>query len=132
VDEPTWVGLIVVDAVHTSQLQEHGGRQGTRDVNALAAALARPQHRFVYEPDADSADPAAAYAFGLATVHPFVDANKRTAFLVAAIFLELNGYDLARSDDEVVETMRAVANREMTERPLAKWIRSALVPQSRG
>ena len=107
-DDPTWVPRPVVDAVHTMQLQEHGGLQGTRDANALAAALARPQHKHHYEPGGDVAALAAAYAFGLATCHGYVDANKRTAFVVAAMFLELNGYDLDVAHDDVVGSVRCV------------------------
>jgi death-on-curing protein len=127
-DEPIWVDIVIADAVHTNQLQEHGGRQGVRDVNALAAALARPQQKFAYEPDADLAYLAAAYAFGIAMSHPYSDGNKRTAFLIAAIFLELNGYDIERADEQVVETMQAVADRKMTETELAAWLRMALAP----
>jgi death-on-curing protein len=126
VDEPIWVDAVIVDAVHTNQLHEHGGLQGMRDATALAAALARPQQKNVYDPDADIAQLAAAYAFGIAMSHPYSDGNKRTAFLVAAIFLELNGYDLGRTDDDVVETMRAVADKRMTETELASWIRGGL------
>ncbi|HTA73861.1 MAG TPA: type II toxin-antitoxin system death-on-curing family toxin [Gemmatimonadaceae bacterium] len=125
-DEPIWVDAVIVDAVHTSQLHEHGGLQGMRAATALAAALARPQQKYVYDPNADIAQLAAAYAFGIAMSHPYSDANKRTAFLVAAIFLELNGYDLGRADDDVVETMRAVADKRMTEIELASWIRGGL------
>ncbi|HTD59049.1 MAG TPA: type II toxin-antitoxin system death-on-curing family toxin [Gemmatimonadaceae bacterium] len=89
-------------------------------------ALARPQQKYVYDPDTDIAQLAAAYAFGIAMSHPYSDGNKRTAFLVAAIFLELNGYDLGRADDDVVETMRAVADKRMTEIQLASWIRGGL------
>lgn len=127
-EEPIWVDAVIVDAVHTNQLQEHGGLQGVRDEGALAAALARPQQTFAYEPDADIAQLAAAYAFGLAKSHPYSDGNKRTAFLVAAIFLELNGYDLTRSDDEIIEIMQGVAASQVTEARLAAWIRAALTP----
>lgn len=128
-DEPIWVNSAVVDAVHTNQLQEHGGLQGTRDDNALLSALARPRNKYGYDPDADLADLAAAYAFGLATSHPYTDANKRTAFVIAAIFLDLNGFELNRSDEEIVDTMRALAGGGLSERKLAAWIRKALVPR---
>ena len=128
-NDPIWASRTVVDAVHTNQLQEHGGLQGTRDVNALEAALARPQHKQTSEPEADVADLAAAYAFGLATAHPYADGNKRTAFVVAIIFLELSGFDFGLPDgDVIVDTMRAVANSARSERQLASWIRGALIP----
>lgn len=125
-DEPIWVDAVIVDAVHTSQLQEHGGLQGMRDASALGAALARPRQKYAYEPTADIAQLAAAYAFGIAMSHPYSDGNKRTAFLVAAIFLELNGYDVEHADDDVVETMRALADKRLTESDLAAWIRTGL------
>jgi len=127
-DEPTWVPRIVVDGVHTNQIQEHGGLQGIRDVNALESALARPQPKYAYDPAVDLAQLAAAYAYGIATSHPYADGNKRTALVIAMIFLELNGYDLNRSDDEVVTTMRAVANHHLGEAELVTWFRTALVP----
>ncbi|HWZ57920.1 MAG TPA: type II toxin-antitoxin system death-on-curing family toxin [Gemmatimonadaceae bacterium] len=127
-DEPTWVSRVVVDAMHTNQLQEHGGLQGTRDVNVLASALGRPQHKYAYEPDVEIATLAAAYVFGLATSHPYIDGNKRTAFVTGAVFLDQNGYDIDRSEQEVVETMLAVADRRLNEAELAAWIRSSLVP----
>jgi death-on-curing protein len=126
VDEPIWVDAVIVDAVHTNQLHEHGGLQGTRDATALAAALARPQQKYISDPGTDIAQLAAAYAFGIAMSHPYSDGNKRMAFLVAAIFLQLNGYDLERTDDDVVETMRAVADKRMTEIELVSWIRGGL------
>ena len=126
--EPTWVPHPMVEAVHTMQLQEHGGLQGTRDANALGSALARPRHKYHYEPGADLADLAAAYAYGLATCHGYADGNKRTAFVIAAIFLELNGYDLDVAHDDMVETMRAVADHRLGEAELAVWMRAALVP----
>ncbi len=127
-DEPTWVPRIVVDSAHTNQLQEHGGLQGIRDVNALESALARPQHKYAYDPEVDVAQLAAAYAYGIATSHPYADGNKRTAFVIAMIFLELNGSDLNRSEEEVVATMRAMANHHLSEIDLGTWFRTALMP----
>jgi len=126
--EPEWVPRVVVDAMHTMQLQEHGGLQGTRDANALESALARPRHRYAYEPDVDLAALAAAYLFGLATSHPFNDGNKRTAFVTGVVFLQLNGYDLDCPEDAVVETMLAVADHRLDESGVAAWIRASLVP----
>lgn len=127
-DEPTWVPPIAVIMAHTRQLLEHGGLQGTRDPNGLESALARPQNKWQYDPTVDLASLAAAYAYGLATAHPFADGNKRTAYVTARIFLDLNGYDLERSPREIVDTMLAVATRALSEDDLAAWIRSALVP----
>jgi death-on-curing protein len=126
VHEPVWVPRAWVDAAHYSQLDEHGGSHGIRDENALESALARPRNRYAYEPEADLADFAAAYAYGIATSHPFVDGNKRTAFVVAASFLSVNGYDVERTDAEVVEAMYAVADGGMSEADLAEWFRVAM------
>jgi death-on-curing protein len=126
--EPLWVPRAWVDAAHYGQLDEHGGSHGIRDENALESALARPRNKFAYEPEADLADLAAAYAYGIATSHPFVDGNKRTAFVIAASFLSVNGYDLDRNDVEVIETMFAVAAGTLGEPDLAGWFRAAMRP----
>jgi death-on-curing protein len=125
--EPTWVSRVVTDAVHHAQLQEHGGRFGTRDEGAIDSALARPQNKYAHETSADIADLAAAYLFGLATSHGYVDGNKRTALAVSLIFLDLNGYDIDRTDEEVEAVAIAVAARRTDESELARWIREALV-----
>ena len=118
---------MVVDAVHIDQLREHGGLPGIRDEHALDAALARPQQKHHYEPKADLATLAAAYAFAIATVHPFNDGNKRIAFLSAVIFLGLNGKDLDVSETEVVQVMTALAAGSLTEVALAEWMRGRIV-----
>jgi len=118
-----WVPRLVVDSVHFEQLNEHGGSQGVRDQSALESALARPQHRHVYKENADLADLAAAYAFGIARSHPFVDGNKRTAFVVAEIFLGLNGHEIETTDEDVVDTFMRLADGNLSEKRLAEWIR---------
>ncbi len=125
--EPAWVERLVIDAIHLEQLREHGGLPGIRDENALESALARPRHRWHYEPKTDVATLAAAYAWGLARNHPFRDGNKRVAFLTMAVFIELNGYQLAVSEDEVVRVMLAVAEGSNSEHELAIWVRSHIV-----
>lgn len=122
--QPRWVHRLVVDAAHLDQLREHGGLPGVRDENALEAALARPQQKWHYEPDADQAALAAAYAFGLAKAHPFNDGNKRTSFLAAVIFLGLNGKDLDATEAEVVQAMTTLAAGSLSEPDLASWIRA--------
>ena len=89
--EPRWVPRLVLEAVHLDQLREHGGRPGLRDEHALESALARPRQKWSYEPASDLAALAAAYAFGIARNHPFIDGNKRAAFLAMMVFLGLNG-----------------------------------------
>ncbi|MBA3918791.1 MAG: type II toxin-antitoxin system death-on-curing family toxin [Gemmatimonas sp.] len=124
---PRWVPRLVLDSVHLDQLREHGGLPGTRDENALEAALARPQQKHHYEPDSDLATLAAAYAFGLARAHPFNDGNKRTAFLAAMILLGLNGKDLDATEAEVVQMVTALAAGSLSEASLAEWLRPRLV-----
>lgn len=122
-----WVPRLVVDAVHLDHLREHGGLPGVRDENALEAALARPKQKAHYEPDADLATLAAAYAFGLVRGHPFNDGNKRTAFLIAMVFLGLNAKELDATETEVVQVMTALAAGSLTEAAMATWIRERVV-----
>lgn len=127
-DEPTWVPLLVVLATQHEQLSEHGGLHGVRDRNGLESALDRPRNRHAYDATADLADLAAAYAFGIATSHPFNDGNKRAAYVTAAIFLDLNGYDITHPDGEIVRVMLAVAANEIGEAELAHWLRDGMQP----
>ena len=108
-----WVAIEVAQAAHLEQLAEHGGAAGVRDARLLESAMARPQNLVAYgEPDA--AELAAAYAFGIARNHPFVDGNKRTAAVVSETFLVLNGYQLAASDAELVVAFLALAAGELS------------------
>ncbi len=127
--EPKWVGRLVLDAIHLDVIRTYGGLPGVRDENALESALARPQNRWHYEPDADLAELTAAYSWGLTTSHPYRDGNKRAAFLALATFVEINGYELKASETEVVQVMLAVADHGMGERELADWVRTHLAPK---
>jgi death-on-curing protein len=124
--EPRWVPRVVIEAIHFDQIRTHGGLAGVRDESALESALARPRNRWAYSRRPDLARLAAAYAFGLARDHPFRDGNKRVAFLAAVVFLELNGYELVVSDDEVVARMVALAAGRLSESTLAAWIRDRI------
>jgi death-on-curing protein len=128
--DPVWLPRVLVDAIHYAQLDEHGGFHGLRDANALEAALARPRQKQTCDRAIDLADLAAAYAFALAKSHPYTDGNKRVAFVVAEVFLELNGYDVDRDDAEAVLTMTALADGSLSEESLAQWFRAAMVPLS--
>jgi death-on-curing protein len=121
--EPRWLERAVVDAIYADQLQQHGGRPGVRDENALESALARPRHKWAYDPAADLAMLAAAYGYGLATSHPYTDGNKRIALLAMYVFLGLNGRELEAPEPEVVSVMLAVADHRCSEAQLAEWIR---------
>ncbi len=93
--EIVWVRADVVCAIHQRQIVEHGGAKGVRDENLLLSALARPQNILAYEDaEPDIARLAAAYAFGIAQNHPFIDGNKRVALVVCSTFLKLNGWNL--------------------------------------
>jgi len=120
--EWVWIDPAVVLAVHEEQLAEHGGSPGVRDMGVLESALARPMNLAAYgEPDV--AELAASYGFGIARNHPFVDGNKRTAFVSVELFLRLNGYRLSADDSACVLTMLAVAAGEMDEANFADWLR---------
>jgi death-on-curing protein len=126
-----WVDLAVALAAHDEQLAEHGGARGVRDRGMLESAMARPQNLVAYgEPDA--ADLAAAYAFGIARNHPFVDGNKRTAAVVSETFLVLNGYTFDCDDVELVVTFLSLAAGELSAEALADWFRAHLISGGRG
>ena len=129
--EPRWVSRVVVDAIQTDMLLTHGGMPGLRDETLLESTLARPRQRYAYEPRADLAALAAAYGYGLARNHPYNDGNKRVAFVVVAVFLGLNGYELTASDVDVVTTVVALAAGEIDEETLADWIRLHIAKRPR-
>lgn len=119
----TWVDAGVALAIHDEQLAEHGGASGVRDAGAFESALARPINLAAYE-SPDAAALAAAYAFGLARNHAFVDGNKRTAYVVAEMFLALNGIKLQSSDAAGILTFVALAAGDLSEDALADWFRA--------
>lgn len=120
-----WVGLnaAVLRAVHDEQLLEHGGAAGVRDDGLFESALARPEHLAHYGRP-DLAELAAAYGYGLARNHPFIDGNKRTAFVAVELFLELNGASLVADDASCVLTMLALASGTLDEAAIASWVRA--------
>jgi death-on-curing protein len=120
-----WLRLDVIEALHDRQLAEHGGPSGVRDPGALESALARPLNLAAYgEPDAAAL--AASYAFGLARNHAFVDGNKRTAWVAARLFLDLNQCTLSFDKAEATRTMLALAAGELGEDELAEWLRERI------
>lgn len=114
---------MVVDAVHLDQIREHGGLAGIRDENVLESALARSRQKWQYERTTDLPALAAAYGFGLCRNHPYRDGNKRVAFLVMAVFLELNGLVLSADEADVVAMMLALADARLSGGELAAWLR---------
>ncbi len=128
----TWIFIDprIVSAIHDEQLAEHGGGSGIRDAGLLESAISRPENRAAYG-DPDIAELAAAYAYGIARKHPFIDGNKRTAFVCAELFLELNGWVLTADDVQCVLTMLALAAGELDEAGYAAWLRANIVRRVR-
>ena len=120
--EPVWLLRSVVEAIHDEQLAEHGGGDGLRDAGLLDSALARPRNLAAYG-DPDVAALAAAYGYGIARNHAFVDGNKRTAFVAVELFLDLNGYTLTAGDAECIMVMERLAEGTVGEQDFAARIR---------
>jgi death on curing protein len=123
-----WLHADVLRAVHGEQLAEHGGAPGVRDEGLFDSALSRPRNLASYG-SPDAADLAAAYGWGLARNHPFIDGNKRTAFVALELFLALNGLRLVADDATCVLTMLSVAAGDMAEAELAAWVRKHSAPR---
>jgi death-on-curing protein len=121
-NEPKWVPLAVVMAIHEAQLAQHGGGIGVRDQGLLESALARPQQIHAHTEKPPITRLAAAYAFGLAKNHAFVDGNKRTVWVVCATFLEVNGRSVTATQEDVVVTMLGVADSSINEETFAAWL----------
>jgi death on curing protein len=120
--EPVWLDAEVALAIHDRQLSEHGGGTGIRAVEMLESALGRPINQWHYGED-DNCALAAAYAFGVARNHPFVDGNKRTAWVLARLFLMLNGVTITFSPDDAIAMVLALAAGELSEEELTDWFR---------
>lgn len=122
-NEPVWLDRHALELLHSESIAEHGGADGLRDQGLFEAALARPQNPLAYEGVTDPARLAAAYAFGLAKNHAFVDGNKRIAFIAAGLFLRLNRKRLIADRAEATLVMLSVASGSYSEVELADWIR---------
>jgi death on curing protein len=125
-----WITDNSVLAIHDQQIAEHGGVAGVRDHSLLLSALAKPHHLATYGRP-DIADLAASYAAGIARNHAFLDGNKRTAWVVAEVFLLKNGYELPASDYDGVEIMLGIAGGSTSEEDLAAWFREWMRPLPR-
>ena len=122
-----WLLEETLTAIHHRQIAEHGGSEGLRDEGLLSSALARPENLLAYgEPAPDLASLAAAYAYGIAGNHPFVDGNKRTALVAARTFLIFNGVNLNASQDDKALTFLNLAEGAISEEDLANWIRTRI------
>ena len=125
--ELIWIADEVVLAIHRRQLAEHGGLEGIRDKGLLKSALYRPKNLLAYsESPSDVASLAAAYAYGIVKNHPFVDGNKRTAYVVMRTFLKLNGYDIQASSEEKYQIWIALAAGKLSEEELGEWIKQKI------
>ncbi len=120
--EPIWLTLDQIVAAHAKQIKQFGGPSGVRDQGALESALARPINKFHFG-ETDLAALAAAYAFGLARNHAFVDGNKRIAFVALMVFLRRNGAPFAPRQAHATAIILALAAGEVSEESLARWIR---------
>lgn len=120
--EPFWLMRQMVVAIHDEQLAIHGGAGGLRDEGMLGSALDRPRNKWTYE-QAELAELAAAYTFGLARNHPFIDGNKRTSLLALYTFLGVNGVDYIVPEAEAASIILSLAAGEVSEESLSRWIR---------
>jgi death-on-curing protein len=123
-----WVNRQVLLLLHDESLAEHGGASGLRNEGLLDSALARPINLALYE-QPDVASLAASYGVALAKNHPFVDGNKRAAFLAVGLFLAMNGYRFKASQMDATLTVQDVAAGAMGEAAFAQWIRDHIAPR---
>jgi death-on-curing protein len=121
-----WIRIEIVLAIHDEQLVEHGGWSGV-NLDLLESALQRPKDKLHYGNAPGVEELAAAYAFGIVKNHPFVDGNKRTGLAVTESFLNLNGFDLVLSDQEVVQTFESLAAGLISEPGLVDWFKRSVV-----
>ncbi|MEP5759419.1 MAG: type II toxin-antitoxin system death-on-curing family toxin [Litoreibacter sp.] len=128
--EPIWVPLMAVYVIHDRQIARHGGASGIRDIGLLETGHARPKNKYFYE-QADVMTCAAAYGFGLAKAHAFIDGNKRTAFVVTATFLQLNGYSLRPNPAEGVKMMEDLASDKTSEEVFRAWLHRVAISTTR-
>ncbi len=120
--EPKWITESVVIYIHDDQIAKHGGSYGILNANLLASAVARPRNLYGYERVTSLTQLTASYGYGLVKNHSFIDGNKRTAFQVMFVFLQINGLHLDAPEPEVVITMQELARGEITQEELAAWL----------
>ncbi len=126
--EPVWLTREDCLAIHEMMLSQHGGLAGVRDEGLLISALTKPQNLVAYG-SPGMAELAAAYAVGIIRNHPFFDGNKRTGFMLAALFLELNGYEFEATEESVVEQTLALAAGQTTAAQYAAWLEANAPPR---
>jgi death-on-curing protein len=124
VSAPVWIDLRDALALHNRLLALDGGPAGVRDEGLLESALARPQQLHAYGNRPDMIDLASAYTAGIIRNHPFIDGNKRTGFILGALFLELNGWTLTASEEDATRAVLALAAGTLDESAFAAWMRA--------
>jgi death-on-curing protein len=122
--EPNWLAPASVLAIHKSQLAEFGGADGIRDAGLFESAIARAKNSFHYSSDVNIFTLAADYAYGVIKNHPFIDGNKRTGFVAAAVFLAKNKYELNAAEADAYAKVIALAEGSMGFKEFAKWLRN--------
>lgn len=129
-NEPIWLNRDDALGIHEMMLSQHGGSAGLRDNGLLLSALAKPQNRFA---DGSTSLPemAGSYAAGVVLNHPFVDGNKRTGFMLAATFLEINGWEVTATESSVVQSTVALASGKMSETQYVGWLTECCRPVNR-
>ena len=123
--KPVWLDRAVCLAIHEMVLSQHGGLAGVRDEGLLESALEKPPNLLAYG-SPTLAELAASYAAGIILNHPFIDGNKRTGFMLAATFLELNGQEFTAAEESVVENTLALAAGKVKEADYAAWLKTNL------
>ena len=121
--QPHWINRRALLSLHSASLATFGGSPGIRDEGLLDSALARPQNKSLYAPESDLSELAAAYGFGTAKNHPFIDGNKRAAFHSVGLFLAINGSELVADQVDAIQTMLSLAAGEISEEEFAAWVR---------
>jgi death on curing protein len=124
VREPVWIDERDALALHDRLLALDGGAAGVRNVGLLQSALARPRQLHAYGDAPDTVEMAAAYTMGIIRNHPFVDGNKRTAFVVGVLFLELNGYRFTAAEQDATQAILALAAGAIDEASFTRWLRA--------
>ena len=122
--EPVWIDERDVLALHNRLLALDGGAAGVRSLGLLQSALARPQQLHAYGDDPDAIGMAAAYMVGIVQNHPFVDGNKRTAFVVGVLFLEINGHHFTATEEDATQAVLGLADRTIDEASFLRWLRA--------
>ena len=122
-----WIRDDIVISIHRRQLAEHGGLDGIRDHDLLKSALSRPKNLFYYsDPQPDISALAASYAYAIAKNHPFLDGNKRTAFVLLILFLKLNGFNILAPYEDKYQTIMKLASSNISEEEFVAWVREKI------